>query len=191
MHLLESYALIMGQKISSCFIHEEEIELPQRKYITFHSEHDKGTSRKYHRWEEVINLLIKNQNFDYDIVQIGENNKNINQNINNSYVGKTNYHSLAYLIKNSEMHLGYDSLPVHIASHFGKKIVAIYPQYKCYTGPYFSKEEDVIIIEPHYSINPHSSEKIKPSYSFNCKLMNTIPPERIYKSVLKLLNIDE
>jgi len=191
MHLLESYALVMGKKIFSCFIHEEEIELPLKKYITFHSEHDKGTSRNYHKWGEVINLLLKNKNFDYEIVQIGQNNKNINKNINNSYVGKTNYHSLAYLIKNSEMHLGYDSLPVHIASHFGKKIVAIYPQYKSYTGPYFSKKEDVIIIEPPYPINPYSSQRVKPSYSFNCNLMNSISPQYIYKSVLKILNIDE
>lgn len=191
MHLLESYALVSGQKISSCFIHEEIIELPYQKYITLHSEHDKGTSRRYRRWKDVVDLLINNKNFDYEIVQIGQNRDPINEKVNERYVGRTNYHSLAFLIKNASLHLGYDSLPVHLASHFNKKIVALYPQYKGHTGPYFSEEKDIIILEPEYKINSHNGKKIKPSYSSNCSLMNTIEPELVYKSVLQLLNINE
>ena len=191
MHLLESYALIVGQKISSCFIDQEEIQLPNKKYITFHSEHAKGTSRKYDRWEEVIDLLINNKNFDYEIIQIGQDIENKNEKINTQFLGKTNYNSLAFLINNSSLHVGYDSLPVHLASHFNKKIVAIYPHHKQYSGPFFSKDEDIIILEPNYPINPNNSKPIKPSYSNNCNLMNTISSKDIYLSVLKLLNINE
>lgn len=191
MHILESYALVSGQKISSCFIHEEKIELPYVKYITLHTEHHKGTSRRYRNWKSVVELLINNKNFDYEIVQIGEYDDKINDIINTKYIGKTNYNSLAFLIKNSSLHLGYDSLPVHIASHFNKKIVALYPHNTKFTGPFFSTEEDVIILEPEHKINPHNSKRIKPTYSHNCEFMNTISAKNIYKAVLKLLDIKE
>ena len=191
MHILESYALVSGQKISSCFIHEEKIQLPYTKYITLHTEHNKGTSRKYKNWKSVVESLINNKNFDYQIIQIGQNKDEINEKVNTTYVGKTNYNSLAFLIKNSSLHLGYDSLPVHIASHFNKKIVAIYPYSIKHSGPFFSREKDIITLEPEYQINPHNSKRIKPIYSDNCEMMNTINPQDIYKAVLKLLNIDE
>jgi ADP-heptose:LPS heptosyltransferase len=191
MHLLESYALLIGQQISSCFIDEEVIILPEKKYVTLHTEHAKGSSRKYNYWDEVVDYLLSNKNFNFDIIQIGQNKEEKNTKLNYSYLGETNYNSLAYLIKNSEMHIGYDSLPVHLASHYGKKIVAIYPHYKQYSGPFFSNENDICILEPNYPINQKTFKKIKPSYSNHGDLMNTILPKDIYLSILKILKINE
>jgi ADP-heptose:LPS heptosyltransferase len=184
MHILENYALITGCKINKCFIDEEHIELPTNKYITFHPFSPKGSSRQYNKWHIVINSLKQNQNFKYDIIQVGENNDTKYNNVNTEYLGKTNYHSLAFLIKNSSLHLGYDSLPIHFASHYDIPIVAIYPWYSKNCGPYFSSNNKIKIFEPDFSI-------IKPTYSMEDpnNLINTISPDKIYNAIKDLLEI--
>lgn len=183
MHLLETYALISGCRISKPYIHLEEIQLPNKKYITFHGFSPKGPSKQYNRWEFVLQMLNSNEKFDYDIIQIGESKDTKYKHANHEYLGKTNYHSLAYLIKHSSLHLGFDSLPVHLASHFQRKIVAIYPWYSQNCGPYFSNPKDFILIEPSFDI-------FKPCFNFVDKfdLINTIDPFDIYNSVIGLLN---
>ena len=178
MHLLETYALPSGCKISEPFIHLEPIDLPKHKYMTFHGFHPEGSSKQYKRWSVVLEMLKDDPEFTYDIIQIGGKNDERYENVDHSYLGKTTYHSLAYLIKNAELHLGFDSLPVHLASHFNTKIVAIYPWYAQNCGPYFSKKNDCIILEPDFSI-------YKPCFSSYDKfdLINTIEPKTIYDSV--------
>ena len=193
MHILETYSLVTAQKISKCFIHEESINIPLNKYITFHGFHKKGSSRQYKSWQKIIDLLNNNNKFNYEIVQIGEINDLKYNNINNDFLGKTNVNSLAFLINNSELHFGYDSFPVHLASHFQKKIVAIYPHFSKSSGPFFSNEKDIKIIEPYYNkigINPI---KLKPCFAYNDKndLINTIDPNEIYESILNLLKIND
>ena len=180
MHQLETYSLITGALIDECFIAEEEIGLPSSKYITFHPYHSKGNARQYDSWKEVVNLLKKSCP-NYEMVQIGMENDDRYE-VNTSLLGKTSYNSLAYLIKNCSLHLGYDSLAVHLASHYQKKIVAIYPHWIKSSGPYFSNSEDVALFEPDFS-------KIKPSYSYHDPhgLVNTITPEEIANSVINLL----
>lgn len=182
MHLLETYALISGCKISKPYIYLEEIKLPDKKYITFHGYSPKGPSKQYNKWELVLKMLRAYQDFDYEIIQIGEINDPKYNYANHDYLGKTNYHSLAYLIKNSCLHLGFDSLPVHLASHFQRKIVAIYPWYSQNCGPYFSETKDIVIIEPSFDI-------FKPSFNYVDKfdLINTINFLDIYESVIKLI----
>ncbi len=182
MHLLESYALTCGCFIDKCFIEEEKIDLPIKKYITLHSYNSKGTSRQYNNWHNVISYLQKDSRFNYDIVQIGTAD-DFKHNINTSYLGKTSYNSLAYLIKNTELHLGFDSFPVHLASYYNKKIVALYPQYARNTGPYFSNKKDVYLFESiRYT-------KTKPVFENNDPDggINMIPPEHIGEAVLSLL----
>ena len=181
MHFLETYALVAAAKISKPFIQEEEIDLPKGPYITFHPSHSKGTARQYDYWDKVINNL-KESNISQEIIQVGEVNDSKYE-INTSYLGLTTYNSLAYLIKNAELHLGYDSLPVHLASHYNKKIVALYPHWVESSGPYFSEPKDIRILEPDFST-------IKPCYSYNdpYRLLNTINPELIVSSVIELLN---
>jgi ADP-heptose:LPS heptosyltransferase len=186
MHLLETYSLVSGARIGQSWIKEKEISLPSKKYITFHPVHSKGNARKYSYWKDVIINLKNNNSFisDYDIIQIGEHD-GIDYGANVDYLEKTNYHELAYLIHNASLHLGYDSLAVHLASHFQTKIVAIYSYLAKNSGPYFSKDEDIIILESSY-------KDIRPSYSYddNFRLIDKISPKEISDAVLKLLNID-
>ena len=183
MHLLECYSVASGAQISSCFIHEERIDLPQTPYITFHGYNPKGQSRQYSHWDKVIDKLKNNPKFNYDIVQVGGLNDK-RYNVNTNYLGKTSYHSLAYLIKHSSLHLGFDSFPVHLASYYQKKIVAIFAHYANNTKPYFSHNSDCILLEPDHS-------RIKPVFAdtdpFN--QINTIDPDKIYISLIKLLNL--
>jgi ADP-heptose:LPS heptosyltransferase len=187
MHILETYALMTGSKINKCFIHEEKIDLPSEKYITFHPYSPRGDSRQYDHWNKVFSLLHDNKSFNYKILQIGQSDddKYDKYNVDISYLGKTSYYSLAYLMKHSELHFGIDSFPVHIASHYDKKIVAIYFYYSSTCGPYFSSPEKIKILEPDYS-------NIKPVFQYNdpYHLINTIDPETIYQSVCDLLEIE-
>ena len=182
MHLIESYALTCGCFIDQCFIQEKAIELPKNKYITLHAYNPKGTARQYLHWNKVVSTLKKDPRFEHEIVQVGGED-DFRYDINTSFLGKTSYNSLAYLIKNSDMHLGFDSFPVHLASHYNKKIVALYPQYAKNTGPYFSKTDDVYLFEAYRYTNQ------KPIFENNDPhgMINKIPPEHIAEAALTLL----
>lgn len=185
MHMIECYSVTSGAKIGSCHIHEEPIELPKKPYITFHPHNPKGPSRQYHYWDKVIDKLKNNNNFSHEIIQIGGANDE-KYNVNTDYLGKTNYHSLAYLIKNADMHIGFDSFPMHLASHYQRKIVAIFVYYLSNVGPFFSKPEDCVLLEPN-----RKKLNLKPVFAnvdpFN--QINTIDHNQIYKAIITLLNI--
>jgi ADP-heptose:LPS heptosyltransferase len=184
MHLLETYALTTGSKIDKCYIHEEEIALPDNEYITLNTYSNRGNSRQYDYWDQIINRLINNPKFKYTIVQTGNADDPKHPNVDTSYLGRTNYHSLAYLMKNSKLHLGIDSFPVHIASHYDIKIVAIYFYYSSTCGPYFSTPSKTRILQPDFS-------KIKPVFAYNdpYRLINTIDPTLVYQSTIELLEL--
>ena len=57
MHLVETYALNCGLKIEKPHIKLEEIELPEKKYITLHTHCEKGTARDYKNWNNIACLL--------------------------------------------------------------------------------------------------------------------------------------
>lgn len=183
MHLIEAYSAVSGALIDKCFIHEEPISLPKEQYITLHSYNPKGSGRQYKYWNNVIESLRMHKNFNYDIIQIGgpQDNKTI---ANTDYLGQTNYNSLAYLIKYSELHIGFDSLPVHLASHYDKKMVVLYAHYASNTRPYFSSSNNIILLEPDFS-------KIKPIFNQDDPFehINSISSQKIVDSVIKLLNI--
>lgn len=184
MHILESYALLSGAKINKCYIQEMPIILPVNNYITFHPFSEKGDSKQYDKWNKIIDLLITNKNFNYEIVQIGTHNPIESYPVNINYLGNMKIWQLAYLIKNSSLHLGYDSLPVHLASHYDIPIVAMYSYYANTCGPYFSSSEKIRIFEPDFS-------KVKPTYGYNdpYRLINNIEYLDVYNSILELLGI--
>jgi len=198
MHIVESYALVSGLPISECFIKEEPIDLPNSKYITFHPYCEKAMSRRYKHWNMVVEKLQANENFDYEIVQVG-GKYDTKYPVNTSYLGETSFNSLAYLIHNADLHLGYDSFPLHLASHFQRKIVAVYNQPAQISGPYFSKEEDIVILEPqnYPELNRFiegnfmkAKGRISHSFQDEFDLINTIDPDLVYMGVTKLLNIE-
>lgn len=185
MHILEQYALNCGLKIGKPFIHEKYFPLPYEKYITFNP-FGKFNSRRYSYWQDVINILqpiLSKENIG--IVQIGGQNENGYHNCFH-LMGQTNFNQTAYIINNSLLHFGVDSFPIHIASAFNKKIVGLYcNMYSSQSKPYWSNSDDIILLQA--DLNGQ-----KPSYAAeeNPKTIDTIKPEVIASSILKLLNIN-
>lgn len=182
MHILETYALISGAKINKCYIKEKIINIPHKNYIVFHPECNKASARQYNRWDEVLQLLINDETIISPIIQIGSILDKKYSMVDTSLLGKTTVNELAYIIKNSTLFVGYDSFPMHLASHYDKKIVSLFSYYSKNSRPYFSSNENTILIEPDFT-------KHKPSFSYNDRfdLINTISPDIIYYGIKQLL----
>ena len=184
MKLVETYAANSGLTISKPFIYEKFFPLNVDRYITLHKE-VKYPSRKYLYWQEVIDILnpiLQQKNIK--ILQIGTKEDEPLNNIISS-LGMTSLNQLAYVVKHAMLHVGVDSFPVHLASSYDKKIVSIYSNTNSTNmGPYWGNKKNHILIEA-------DRKGKKPSYSFDefPKTINTIKPEEIAKSVLKLLGI--
>lgn len=184
MHILEQYALNCGLKIDKPYIYEKYYPLPFEKYITFNP-FGKFNSRKYTYWQEVIDLIFPIlQKENIYIVQIGGQNE-IGYNNCFHLMGQTSFNQTAYIINNSMLHFGVDSFPIHIASYFDKKIVALYSNmYASQSKPYWSNPQNTELIQANLNGK-------KPSYSSeeNPKIIDNIKPEEICLKILNLLNI--
>ena len=183
MHLIERYATACGVKIDKPYIYDTFFPVNVEKYISFQP-FSKYPSKNYDYWEEVIAIILPFlQQNNITLVHIGaKDDKVINNTLN--LCGQTNISQAAYVIKNSIMHVGADSFAAHIASGYGKKIVALYSNNNINNvKPYWTKEEDMVLLSPQ--INK------KPQYSVNeiPKSINNIKPETIAKGILKLLNV--
>jgi hypothetical protein len=183
MHLIERYATSVGLKIDKPFIYDKIFPISSEKYISFQP-FSKYNSKNYDYWNEVISIIypyLKKENID--IVQIGgQKDKSVENCIN--LCGQTQIPQAAFIIKNALMHVGTDSFGAHVASGYDKKIVAIYSNNNINNvKPYWTKKDDMILIEPE--------RKNKPSYSAeeSQKTINQIKPETIANGILKLLNI--
>lgn len=185
MHILEQYALSCGLKINKPFIIEKYFPINSTKYIVLHAP-NKFQSRNYDYWSEVLSLIspyLKENNID--IIQIGNKEEKIYPDFCQITNGQTDFNQLAYIIKNSELLVGIDSFPIHLASFYNIKIVGLYcNMYKEQSKPYWGDTEKHYLIEsPRYGL--------KPSYSANeaKKTINEIKPETIAKTILEALKI--
>lgn len=184
MHILEQYSLNCASKIEKPFIREEFFPITFDKYITFHSP-NKFPSREYDYWQEVIDLVqpyLTQENIK--IIQVGtKDEQNYSKCIRVN--GSTNFKQLSYIIRNSLLHFGVDSLPVHLAGAYNKKIVALYSNMnKENSKPYWGESKNHILIQS-------DRKNKKPSYSpiENPKTINNIFPNQIASSILNFLNI--
>jgi hypothetical protein len=179
-HLAEVYAKDLGVRIGEPIFKPHFFPILESEYITIHTD-NKVSSKEYDYWEEVI-LIVKKSCPKIKFIQIGSGKEPIIKNADR--FAKTNsIKQSAYIIKNGIMHVGTDSLPVHIASSFKKKIVSIYSHTHSATcNPIWGNAEDSIIIESH-------RDGKKPSFSLreNPKTINLINPEQIADAILKNL----
>jgi len=185
MNLLERAALDTGLKISKPEITEHFFPLPFSEYIVLQAD-AKFDSRKYSYWDEVLKLLaptfIEKR---LSVVTVGSPGE---LEINGTYnlVGKTTINQLAYIIRNSQLVVGPDSMACHIAGSYDVPLVALYPNmYPDQSRPYFGDKNKQVFIEP-------DRKDLKPSYSAqeNPRLIDWIKPEVIAESILKLLNLN-
>ena len=182
-HLIEEYAKSLGVKIGKPFLANHFYPTPHQKYITIHSD-NKIDSKHYEYFPQVLNLVREIlHNHGYAIYQVG-GPEDPRLNVDGHFLD-LNYKQSSYLIKNSKLHVGIDSLPVHIASVYDIPIVVLYSHiYPSHARPYWSSEENVIILDADRGDN-------KPSYNYqeNPKTIRTIKPEDVANSILKLLKI--
>ena len=184
-HLIEEYAKSLGVKIGKPVLVDHYYPSIYDRYITIHND-DKFDSRNYEYFPQVINLIrpILHEN-NIKIIQVGssENPKLINV---DGVLINLNLKQSSYILKNSLLHVGIDSLPVHIASMYNIPIVALYSNVNLKNSqPYWSDKNKIILLESDKKEN-------KPSYSpqESPKTIRTIKPEDIANSILKLLNIN-
>jgi hypothetical protein len=183
MHLIERYATACGVKIDRPYIYDTFFPVNVEKYISFQP-FSKYQSKNYDYWDEVISIISPYlQKNNITLVHIGaKDDKAINNTLN--LCGQTNISQAAYIIKNSIMHIGADSFAAHIASGYGKKIVALYSNNNINNvKPYWTKQEDMVLLSPNINKKPQYSVNESP------KSINDIKPEDIAEGILKLLNI--
>jgi hypothetical protein len=185
-HLIEEYAKSLGVKIGKPVILDHFYPVLDEKYITIHSD-NKIDSKSYEYFPQVILLLkpILNK-YGYKIYQIGGPQDPPLENADGRFLNLT-YKQSAYLLKKSSLHIGIDSLPIHIASSYDIPIVALYSHiYPSNAYPYWSSSEKIILLESDKKGN-------KPSFAYQeqPKTIRTIKPEDIANSVLQLLNIED
>lgn len=179
-HLVEVYAKDLGVKIGKPIFNPHFYPILEENYITIHTD-NKIPSKHYDYWEEVV-LLVKKEAPEINFIQIGTGNEPEIKTVDN-FVKTNSIKQSAYIIQKSIMHVGIDSMPVHIASSFNKKIVSIYSHtYASTCGPVWSDTDLVTIIESDRNGD-------KPSFSLkeDPKSINLIKPEQISNAILKNL----
>lgn len=184
MHILEQYAVNCGAKISKPFILKEFFPIPFEKYIVLHAGSGMD-SKNYDYFDTVVQYLkpfLDSKNIH--IVQIGGPQEKLIRNCYNAL--GTSKRQMAYIIDNSLLYFGNDTMSLHFASFFQKKIVCTSTVlYKSCFYPYWSKNEDYQIIESHRNgKKPTFSAQEKP------KTINLIKPEELASPVLKYLGFE-
>jgi hypothetical protein len=175
-HILETYALHCGVKIDKPWVYTQYYPLGEEKYITIQPQ-SKFRGKQYGYWDEVIEFMQGPLKLaDIKIVQVGaRGDTGLRHCIWTQ--GSTTIGQLAYLIKDSLLHAGVDSIGVHLASHYGKKIVSLYSTNWA--------EQDVCLLEPDRTSK-------KPSFQWEDsgpQTINEIKPEKIAESILNKLGI--
>lgn len=183
MHVLESFATSCGVKIDKPFIYEKYYPLDFDKYIIVETNDPKNPAKNYDYWQEAINILLPIiSKHNIRILQFcGQNDQKI---INAYTITGETFSQRAFLIKNSLLYIGSNDFSIQVASHFGKKIIAIYSN--CYSSqfaPYWSEDNNAKIIEVF--------GKNKPSFSVseNPKVINNLKPDEIAKNIFDSLDI--
>ena len=182
MHLIESYATHCGLKIDKPYILEKFYPIEADKYITFHP--FSKPSKNYDYWQTVLDLLLPIlEKEEISIFQLGADEEEPFGGCMN-LCGGTSVNQIAYVIKNSELHLGCDSFPTHLSAFYNKKTVAVYPNsFLRNVSPYWGSLENQTLIHPATA---------KPSFQLqeDPKSINLIKPEQIVKEVCGHLNLE-
>lgn len=179
MHLLETYALSTGSKIKKPYIVKNFFPLPFEKYITI--QNSSGMNAKsYDYFQDVVDLLFeKLSKHGYHIVQIGSKE---DRPLKNTFglQGQTTINQTAFILDNSQLHVGNDSFSIHMCSAFSVPLVSLYsitsPEI---AGPFWKNNNQTCLIPDNFrpSFNPNE----------NPKTVNTIKIEKVVESINKLL----
>jgi hypothetical protein len=185
-HLIEEYAKSLGVKIGMPVLADHFYPIPCEKYITFHTNSQKVQAKHYDHWDIVFNLLSKKlkDNGIY-VVQVGGDEDPEVKFCDYDTRGAT-FKQMANIIKNGILHLGIDSVPMHMASFYDKKIVALFANlYPENANPIWNKKNKYKLFSPDFS-------EVKPGFTAvdPKKRVNEIKPEDVSAATLDLLGIN-
>ena len=185
-HLIEEYAKSLGVKIGRPALDYHFFPVLKDKYITFHTNNEKVKAKHYDHWRIVFNLIFKFlEKEGISIIQVG-GAEDPHLSFCHQDTRGASFKQMAYVIENSLLHLGIDSLPMHMASLYDKKIVALFSNlYIENASPIWNRKNQIKLFSPDFS-------EEKPSFRFdeNIKRVNEIKPEEVGAAVLELLGIE-
>ena len=185
MHVLESYALQNDLKIDRPLIFERFFPLAVENYITVDTSALGTNSLAYDHWQQVIDLIKPVlEAKKISIIQLGDKK---DKPLTSCYMalGQCNFNQKAYVINKSQLHVSTNNESMHLASHYGKKTVVLFPN-NCFPSqffPYWSKQEDIEILSPESDIKPSFNP------SENPKSINQIRPEDVALKILNFMGI--
>jgi hypothetical protein len=184
-HLIEEYAKTLGVKIGKPVLVEHFYPILDDKYITIHTD-SKIDSKNYEYFPQVLNFIlpILHKN-GYKVYQIGGPEDPKLDNVDGCFLNLS-YKQSCYLIKNSSLHVGIDSLPVHIASNYNVPIVVLYSHiYASNAYPFWSDKDKVKILQA-------DRKGLKPSFDYkeSPKCIRNIYPETVAQNIFDLLNLN-
>ena len=185
MHILESYALQNDLKIDRPLIFERFFPLAVEDYITLDTSALGTGSLVYDHWQQVVDLINPIlQAKKISIIQLGDAK---DKSLTSCYMalGQCNFNQKAYVISKSQLHVSENNESMHLASHYDKKTVALFPN-NCFPSqftPYWSRKEDVEIMSPESNKKPSFNPNENP------KSINSISPEDIALKILNFMGI--
>ena len=181
-HLIEEYAKCLGVKVSRPKLSSHYFPINADKYITIQTT-NKFQSRDYAHWDQVV-YLLKKYIGDISIVQVGEKENPLAGDIDLDLRGKTTIKQLCYVMEKTTLHVGIDSLCVHLASAYNKPIVGLYSNmWTTNSGPVWSSTSTCIN-------SPKDGNKASYSIEEDPKTIDNILPEDVAQDTLELLDID-
>lgn len=181
-HLIEEYAKCLGVKVSRPKLLSHYFPINVDKYITIQTT-NKFQSRDYAHWDQVV-YLLKKYIGDISIVQVGEKENPLAGNIDLDLRGKTTIKQLCYIVEKSILHVGIDSLCVHLASAYNKPIVGLYSNmWITNSGPVWGNTSTCIN-------SPKDGNRASYAVEEDPKTIDSILPEDVAEEVLELLDID-
>lgn len=198
MKLAEVYSLGLGVPIGEPFLLPQFFPLdhPIEKVILLHASASKiddqnrsiSPAKVYDYYGEVVSMLNATLlEKGYKIFQIGDiKEPPIPGTVN--LLGQTTLKQLAYLLKNCALKIGNDSGSSHIAAFYKTPTVTLFGSTNAANhGPFWYDKDKTVFLESH-----RFGEKW-PSFASSepDKTINTIPPEDVVNSSLKLLGFPE
>lgn len=114
----------LNKKDSKLFIDTKEITGLPQKYVVIHAGKTLWVGRNW-RKDYFSNIAVKLKDSGKKVICIGTKTDH-DVPCDLDFRGKTDFQELAYLIKESELFVGIDSFPLHIAQAFNKKGVCFF-----------------------------------------------------------------
>lgn len=183
----KTYANYCGVKLPETppFFPVALFPVPAGDYITVHSGAG-HPARVYSYYSDVMAMVIPYlKKHNIKILQIGAS-KDPKVTGAIDMRGKTNIRQAAFVLKNSKLHVGSDSLWSHVAGSFNiPSIILFSPNPKEVTTPHY-KSDYFYAIEPDFEGKRHSY-----AVDDHPRLINSIKPEVVAQKILDHFNLDQ